>query len=124
MIVDDCPKVRESFKKFLNKLVHLEIIAEAEMIVESLELIRSETPQVLLLDFKLKDGNALELLKQLSLSERPPTIIIVTLHIVPLAKEACLAAGADYFFNKSTDLKELQTLLVKLSETEYRPPSA
>ena len=67
LIVDDEKRVRTTIRSIIElHYPSAEVIGEAENIHDAAEFIRTETPDVVLLDIKMPGGTGFELLKQLT----------------------------------------------------------
>jgi DNA-binding NarL/FixJ family response regulator len=58
---------------------------------------------LLVLDLQLDRSSALDVLRNLVRDQGRPRVVILTNHAGPETREACRAAGADAFFDKSTE---------------------
>jgi DNA-binding NarL/FixJ family response regulator len=64
LIVDDHPVVRRGLRDVLQDAVGIKVIGEAATGTEAIELIRSQEPDVALLDMKLPDISGVETIKR------------------------------------------------------------
>lgn len=103
-LVDDSPYIRETIKALLSENGDYIVSGEAGGVQESLELIPKSQSDLILLDFQLKDGNALQLIRELRRKNITTPILIFTNYAEDRYREACLNSGADGFFDKNSDL--------------------
>lgn len=75
IIVDDEPIARDILKVYAGKLPQLELVACCKNAVEAMELLKSESVDLLLLDINMPGMSGMELIKQL---KNPPLIILTT----------------------------------------------
>jgi len=75
IIVDDEPIARDILKVYTGKLPQLELVATCKNAVEALELLKSETADLLLLDINMPGMSGMKMIKQLS---NPPLVILTT----------------------------------------------
>ncbi|MBW7912416.1 MAG: response regulator transcription factor [Taibaiella sp.] len=75
IIVDDEPIARDILKVYAAKLPQLELAGTCKNAVETIELLKSETADLLLLDINMPGMSGMELIKQL---KNPPLIILTT----------------------------------------------
>jgi two-component system, OmpR family, KDP operon response regulator KdpE len=80
--------------------------AEASTIAEAEHVLRSQEPQLVLLDLGLPDGDGLELLRAMRLTTRVP-VIILSARGREAEKVAALDAGADDYLTKPFGVAEL-----------------
>lgn len=103
-LIDDSPYIRETIKALLAEEPEYDIAVEAEGIADTL-LILSKTPvDLILLDFQLKDGNALQLLKLFQSADITTPVFIFTNYAEERYRIACEELGALGFFDKNKDL--------------------
>lgn len=76
LIVDDERLVREAIRDGLTGLRDAEIVAECESGHEAIEAIRSQAPDLVLLDIQMQDMTGLEVVRQLSPEQMPPVVFI------------------------------------------------
>ncbi len=76
-VVDDHPLIRKGLCDAINAEADLCVCGEAGGYHETLETMRAGTPDVLVLDLNLKDGDGWNLLQQLKSENRlPPTLVL------------------------------------------------
>jgi DNA-binding NarL/FixJ family response regulator len=66
-------------------------------------MILNRKPDIAILNSSLRDGRAIEVLRQIKRLMVPPTIIVVTDDPSHDNKASCSLAGADFFFEKATE---------------------
>ena len=80
LIVDDSESDRLAYRRYLQSdRDHNYCILEAETLEEGLELWQSETPDVVLVDYRLPDGDGLEFLQILAEGEVAPKLPVIFL---------------------------------------------
>ena len=79
----------------------VEIVGEAEEPGAALDGIRATGAEVVVMDLRLTGGTGMELLRSLAQSLSPVITIVVTNHSGNGFRQACLANGAQYFFDKT-----------------------
>jgi len=108
LLVDDEEIIRFGIRKFLEH--HGYDVLEAANCSEALELFREELPDLALLDYRLPDGDALELLARFKEERDSVPIIILTAHgSIDLAVKA-IKEGADQFLTKPVELDALRVI--------------
>ncbi len=112
-IVEDSEVVRERLKSMLTEVPEVEIIGEAETRTEAIELITKFKPEVVILDIRLAEGSGIDVLHNIKKEEPAPLVIVLTNYPYPQYKEKCLKAGADYFFDKSSEFNKIVDVLEK-----------
>ena len=94
LICDDEEGIRESFKLILEDQYQLRFANNG---LEALELLKSFTPDLMLLDIKMPKIHGMEILKQVKhLKPNLPVIIVTGYQSVEMAQEALKLGAADY----------------------------
>ncbi|CAN5855975.1 sigma-54 dependent transcriptional regulator [soil metagenome] len=116
LIVDDEPGLRFGVRDFLE-LQGYEI-DEAESCREAQELFRSSRPDIVIADYMLPDGTALDLLPRLKEINPDIPLLILTAHgSIDLAVRA-IKEGAEQFLTKPLELPALMVILKRLLENQ------
>ncbi len=116
LLVDDEASVRFGIHDFLA--AHGFEIIEAESCQAGLERFRQERPDVGLLDYKLGDGTALELLPRLRALDPDIPLVVLTGHAsIDVAVQA-IKLGAEQFLTKPVELSALRVLIERLIDTQ------
>jgi DNA-binding NtrC family response regulator len=116
LLVDDEPLVRSGIKRFLEAQEYR--TAEADSCKAAEEVFRSYQPDAVIADYRLPDGNALELLPRLkALDPSIPVIILTGYGTIALAVQA-VKEGAEHFLTKPVELPALQVILNRMLEVQ------
>jgi len=105
--VDDHPIVREGLASIIALQSDMELIGSAESGAEALRLFEASTPDVALVDLRLKDMSGHELTRQILSHSSAIRIIILTSFEGDADIERALAAGARGYVVKGTARDEL-----------------
>lgn len=111
LIVDDSAVVRERLKQLLAEIEGLQVAAEAARAEEGGALARRLKPDVVIIDVRMRNGAGIRSLHVMKHIDPPPRIIVLTNEAYPEIRNRCLAEGADYFFDKSTEYQEMMAVL-------------
>jgi len=115
LLVDDESAPRFAMRRFLKSKGF--DIEEAENCAVAREKFRAFGPDVTVLDFRLPDGNALELIPQLR-ATGPSAIIVLTAYAsIDTAVEA-VKLGAEHFLTKPVELETLFLLIQRTIENQ------
>jgi DNA-binding NarL/FixJ family response regulator len=107
LVVDDSKPIRDSLRGLLARIAGIASVAEAETLAQALQSARFGAPALVILDLHLPDGLATQIigtLKQISPALR---IAVFTIHADDGYRTQCLALGADWFFDKTTEFENL-----------------
>ena len=116
LIVDDEALVRWSLKERLNEAGYDDVF-EAGLASDALERIASSEIDLVLLDYKLPDGDGLSVLKKIKEASTEIQVILMTgFSSVENAVEA-MKLGAYHYVNKPFNLDEVEMLVQKALET-------
>src|SRR4026208_1143977 len=116
LIVDDEAGVRFGIKDFLE-LQGYEI-DEAETCRDAQDIFRSSRPDVVIADYMLPDGTALDLLPRLREMDSQIPLLVLTGHgSIDLAVRA-IKEGAEQFLTKPIELTALLVVLQRLLENQ------
>jgi len=113
-IVDDSALVRERIIAMISEHPGIEITGQAKNAQEGINSIRKLKPDAVILDIRMPGGNGIEVLKNIKKNSCSPTIIILTNYPYPQYRKKCIEAGADFFFDKSTEFHKIIEVLKKL----------
>jgi DNA-binding NarL/FixJ family response regulator len=107
MIADDSTLVQERLALLLSEVAGVEIVGQVLDAPEAEKSVRSLLPDVLILDIRMPTGTGIDVLRALRGLEPRPVIIVLTNYPYAQHEKACLALGADYFFDKSTEFEKV-----------------
>jgi len=114
LIVDDSALLRQRLIEMLAELKGVEIIGQAERMVQAKNLARQLKPDSVILDLQMPDGNGLDILRDIKKQAVTPLVVIFTNYHYPTLRKKCLEQGADFFFDKSTEFEKMFDLFKHL----------
>jgi DNA-binding NarL/FixJ family response regulator len=109
IIVDDHPLVRERLAQIFNHELDMEVCGEAEDARQAMEIIRMESPDLVIVDITLKNSSGLDLIKSIKLHSPPLPILVLSMHEESLYAERVLRAGANGYITKHQQPAEVLT---------------
>src|SRR5262245_34576445 len=116
LIVDDDDDIRFGVREFLQTCGYE--VLEADSFAAAGEVFRRSRPDAAILDYRLPDGDALQLLPALRAVDPDVPLIILTAHgSIDLAVRA-VKEGAEHFVTKPVDLSALAVLLERVLENQ------
>jgi YesN/AraC family two-component response regulator len=119
LIADDSTFLRQRLSHLITELTGIKNIVYAEDVQAAIEAIRKEKPAVVVLDIQMPGGSGIDVLKKVQKKDQRPVFIVFTNYPYPRFRKSCLAAGADFFLDKSFDHNELLVVLKKLKEEKF-----
>lgn len=111
LVVDDSPTVVEELRRMVEDIEGARVVGTEDTVEGSLEALERRAPDLLLLDLDLPDGSGLEVLDRLGTAGRRVAAYVVTGHGSPRIRRVCLERGATEFFDKATQIGELEGAL-------------
>lgn len=116
LIADDSSVVRERLVSLLAECPNVEIIAQAKNANEAVDAINATEPDVAILDIRMPGGGGLRVLQEVRQSHPALKVIMLTNYPYSQYRKKCLEAGADFFFDKSSEFDNLPTVLSKRNQ--------
>jgi two-component system, NtrC family, response regulator AtoC len=115
IIIDDQSAILESLSMYFSEKGFLTLTAEYGK--EGLRKIKSESPDIVILDIRLPDIDGLDLLEQIKeISSQTFVIMITAFHDMETAIEAMKRGAYDYI-HKPIHIDELDATITKVQET-------
>jgi two-component system, NarL family, response regulator DevR len=111
LVVEDAPSVRGRLVSLILEVPGLELAGVAGSVGEARELLPTVRPDVALLDLRLPDGSGLDVLREARALDSGIFVAMFTAFDTPRVRSSCLAAGADAFLSKTSEIDELPALL-------------
>ena len=100
LIVEDHPIFRMGMCELIDQEKDLVVCGSAEDVTTARDLIKSEKPELVILDLSLKNSNGMELLKELNKYHKEIFVLVLSMHEESLHAERCLLAGAKGYVMK------------------------
>jgi DNA-binding NarL/FixJ family response regulator len=124
-LVDDSTILRDRVPRMISEIApDIEVVGQAKSSCEVAESVRALRPDVVILDPHTVGGNGLELLRDIKRNTPAPIVIIFTNDPFPQYRQRCLEGGAEFFFDKSSEVDSLRGTIAHLKrDIRYRAPS-
>lgn len=100
LIVDDHELVRRGLAALLDDDPRLKVCGQADGIAAAMKIVKTAKPKVIIIDISLKDGNGLELIKQVHDYDDAILMLVSSMHDESLYAERVLRAGASGYVHK------------------------
>ena len=111
IIADDHQIMREGLKALLEKHSSLQVIAEAESGIQTLEIAHREHPDVIIMDIAMPDINGIEVTRQLKAEMADVKIIALSMHSDRRFVSEILKAGASAYVLKQSAFEDLESAI-------------
>jgi DNA-binding NarL/FixJ family response regulator len=120
LIVDDAKIVCERLQQMLMHLSDVEIVGPAHNAPDAIRFISESKPDVVILDIRLPGLNGIDVLKDIRDKKLPIRIIMLTNYPYPQYRKKCEELGADYFFDKVTEIEEIPKVIKELANNKTK----
>jgi len=121
-IAEDHTIVRWALREALGKADDIEVVGESGTASETIEMVKRDRPEVLLLDITLPDRSGFDVLAELRQIETAPLVIVLTWHTEPSYAARAIAAGAHGYLTKSVEPDALLSAIRSVSRGEQVIP--
>ncbi len=111
-IVDDSPSIRERLTDLLGDVDGLQVVGEAETPADAIEGILKLKPAWVILDYQLRGGTGVEVLRAVHPTVPDVAFVVLTNHPTPQYRRLCLEAGARWFLDKSTEFSRIKDVIL------------
>ena len=113
-IVDDLPSMRERLRELVGAFPDVSVVGDAGTPSEAIAGILATRPACVLLDYQLVGGTGVDVLRAVHPQMPGVVFVVLTNHPDAQYRRACMAAGADHFFDKSTEFDRIGDVLCQL----------
>jgi DNA-binding NarL/FixJ family response regulator len=100
LIVDDHPIVRQGLRRVMENEEDLTVCGEAETARDARALIKELSPDVVIADISLKQGDGIELVRDVRAHHPQLPILVLSMHDETIYAERMLSAGANGYIMK------------------------
>ena len=124
LLADDHVLVRAGIRSLLEKIPNVEVVGEAGTGREALQLIKSESPHLVLMDIAMRELGGLEALPRITKDFPNVRVIILSAHANEEYVIRALRSGAAGYMLKDAATAELELAIKSVSEDKtYLSPS-
>jgi DNA-binding NarL/FixJ family response regulator len=110
-LVEDSPILTKLLVGLLEAEPGLLVVGRADNAQGATREILELRPDAVVLDLHLREGNGIDVIRALRQAGTPPTCIVLTNHSGLPYRKAALEAGAHHFFDKSTEIPLVLSLI-------------
>jgi DNA-binding NarL/FixJ family response regulator len=114
LIVEDSDLMRDRLVDLFDDLESFEPAFQARNSEQAYSLFNSSIPDIVILDIHVPGDNGIKILTKLKILRPLVIIIILTNYPYEQYRKRCMELGADYFFEKSGDMKRIYNICDKL----------
>ena len=123
-LVDDHVLVRQGLKSILAQQTDYKVTKEFATVKDTIESLKSEHPDVVLVDLSLTDGDGLQIIDFIESNDVDTLPLVLTIHTNEHVALKAIRRGAKGFVGKDASFDELKNAIEKvLRGGEYISPS-
>ncbi len=124
-IADDSSAVVERLADLLEEVPGAQLVGQAGDVPEAIRSIQKTNPDAVILDLQMPGGNGLDVLRAIRVDHPYLLVLICTNYPNSEYRKECLSAGANFFFDKSSEFEKIAAVLRELThkETKISPAS-
>ena len=111
LIVDDSEVVRTKLIAMLSEIDDIEIAGQAKDGREAVRAIKQLRPDAVILDIRMPGASGIDILESVKGDLPDCRVVILTNYSYQQYRKRCMSAGADYFFDKSTEFEKVIELM-------------
>jgi DNA-binding NarL/FixJ family response regulator len=100
LIVDDHPIIRQGLRRVIECEEDLSVCGEAETVRDARSAIKDLNPDVMIADISLKQGDGIELVRDVRAHHPQLPILVLSMHDETIYAERMLASGANGYIMK------------------------
>jgi len=117
-IADDSRVVVERLADLLKEVPGVQLVGRANDAPEAIHSIVKTNPDAVILDLQMPGGSGLDVLRSIRQSHPSVWVVICTNYPYPQYREECIAAGANYFLDKSAEFEKIPEILRDLTKKD------
>jgi DNA-binding NarL/FixJ family response regulator len=114
-IADDNVLFRTLLASVFSEMEGINVVGDAGDVPGAVEGITRLQPDAVILDIHMPGGSGLDVLRVAKSFSPSPTVIMLTVGPRSEYETASYLTGADYFFEKSSDLKKMAQVVKKIA---------
>jgi DNA-binding NarL/FixJ family response regulator len=118
LIADDNVPFRTRLASLLAGIGGIEVVGQAEDVPGAIETFERTKPDTVILDIHMPGGNGLDVAQAVKASSRKTRVIMLTVGPRSEYQTISYLSGADYFFEKSSDLRKMAKMLSSIAKAD------
>ncbi len=117
--VDDSNIVIKKLMEMLSGIKGVDCVGQAGNARDAIAAIPEKKPDVVILDIRLEGGaNGMDVLKEIKKEKISPVVIMLTNYPYPQYRDRCRVLGADYFFDKVTEIEKVYEVFNQMTKAK------
>lgn len=118
LLADDSQLILDRLQEMLSDFKGAEVVAALKNGKDSLELIKSLNPDLVIIDINMPKLTGLQVLEAIKKENSKAIFIILTFYASKYFREKAMILGADYFFSKVDEFEKVSTVVSSLLALE------
>jgi len=118
LLADDSQLILDRLQEMLCVFKGVEIVAALKNGKDSLELIKSLTPDLVIIDINMPKLTGLQVLEAIKKENHKAKFIVLTFYASKYFQKKAISLGADYFFSKVDDFEKVSMVVGNLLALE------
>lgn len=115
LLVEDSHLVAERLEEMLTGTSDaIRVVWCARSVDEGKQALHCVRPDVVILDIQLPGGSGIDVLEEAKRLRPSPVVIMLTNYPLAQYRSRCSQAGADFFFDKSTQFERVSEVLLRM----------
>ena len=114
-IVEDSASIRERLTELMDEIDGAAVVGFADTPSDAIAGILNTRPDCVVLDYQLLGGTCIDVLHAVHPKAPSLVFVVLTNHANPQYRRLCLEAGANCFFDKSTEFRKIKGVISGLA---------
>ena len=110
-VAEDSPLIRDRLVEMLGEVDGVTVVGAVETPGDAIAGILQMNPDYVVLDYQLKGGTAVAVLRAVHPQSPETVFLVLTNHANPQYRRICLEAGASFFFDKSLEFDKVRDVV-------------
>ena len=106
-IADDSKLVVDRLADLLKEVPGVRLVGRASDVSQAIHSILETSPDAVILDLQMPGGSGLEVLRAIRQTDPSLCVVICTNFPYPQNRDECIAAGANFFLDKSAEFEKI-----------------
>lgn len=120
LIADDSVLILNRLQEILGEIDQVEVVASLSNGIDTLEALRTLSPDVAIVDISMPGLTGLEVLNAYRKENQSVIFILMTFHSQGYFQQLAIQAGSNYFFNKVDDFQKITQVVAELCENNKK----
>jgi DNA-binding NarL/FixJ family response regulator len=113
-IADDSKIVVDRLADLLKEVPDVQLVGQAYDVPQAIRSILETKPDAIILDLQMPGGSGLEVLRAVRRTHPFVCVLICTNYPYPQYRAECIAAGANFFLDKSAEFEKIPGIFREL----------